>query len=151
MRSFKSNENIHKKEGGSYYPLQSAFNLNHSVYKPLSLTEHRMLSYMATRALYIDPLIPKRRIFSNSKFLLILSYAFMKSMKVVKVSFLFIFLVSLVEVIFKMWSTVLRFFVKPFWLSIRMLFELSHLLSLSLSILQYNLYNSIPRGIEKNF
>ena len=98
-----------------------------------------MLSYMAIRALYIDPLIPKRRIFSNSNFLLILSYAFLKSVKGVKVSFLFMFLVSIIEVIVRMWSTVLRRFLKPFWLSIRMLFELSHLLSLLLSILRYNL------------
>ena len=69
---------------------------------------------MAVRALYIDPLIHKRRIFSNSKFLLILSYAFLKSMKAVNVSFLFIFLVSIIEVIVRIWSTVLRCFLKPF-------------------------------------
>ena len=41
MRSFKSNENIHKKEGGSYYVSKYLFNLFHL----LSILFARQLAY----------------------------------------------------------------------------------------------------------
>ena len=71
---------------------------NYSVRLPFILTAQRTLSYIANRASYINPDIPKSESFVNKIPLLMLSYAFVKSMNATNVFFLYNFLVYIMEV-----------------------------------------------------
>ena len=74
------------------------FTSNHLISFPLILTEHRTLSYIDNKALYINPEIPKFESFVNKIPLSMLLQAFLKSINAAKVSLSRNFRVSIIEV-----------------------------------------------------